>query len=65
MFLRPLQVVVSSAMEQAYTYVASQAASKTENRCGVVLLIFEGRGFLIPGCFGVAKLDVARIELSS
>ena len=52
-------------MEQAYTYVVSQVASKTETRCGVVLLIFEGRGFLIPGCFGVAKLDVARIELSS
>ena len=53
-------------MEQAYTYAASQVASKTErNQCGVVLLSFEGRGFLIPGCFGVAKLDAARIELSS
>ena len=62
MFLRPLQVVKSPAVEQAHLYVVSQTTSKTErNRCRVVLLIFEERGSLVPGCFGVAKLDVNRI----
>jgi hypothetical protein len=53
-------------VEQACPYVVSQATSKTErNRRRMVLLIIERQGFLVSGCFDVAKPDAARIELSS